>query len=178
MKMSTRGRYGLRAMLELGRCFGDEPVLMGTLAEREGVSRKYLHALLTSLKSAGLVRSVRGAGGGFVLSRDPSEITLAEILYALEGSLSLVDCVADDQACDRSDQCTARQVWQELSAAIEGVIDNVTLEDMIGPSYSAGSRPRVAKSGAKKKPRSRRKAGSSKAAGTACRSRRESAAQP
>jgi Rrf2 family protein len=172
MKMSTRGRYGLRAMLELGRCFGDEPLLMATLAEREGLSRKYLHTLLTGLKSAGLVRSVRGAGGGFVLARDPSEITLAEILYALEGSLSLVSCVADERVCDRTGGCTAHQVWQELSGAIEGVIDNVTLGDMIRPGYSASSTPRARKSSGKKKPGPRKKAGRSTTACTRSRSQR------
>lgn len=140
MKMSTRGRYGLRAMLELARCFGGSPVLMGTLAEREDLSRKYLHALLTALKSAGLIRSVRGTGGGFVLARSPSQIRLSEVLHALEGSLSLVDCVADTRACAKSNQCPARRVWQELSGAIENVLDNVTLEDLISPPDATGSR--------------------------------------
>jgi Rrf2 family protein len=140
MKVSTRGRYGLRAMLELARCFGDSPVAMADLAEREGLSRKYLHALLTGLKSAGLARSVRGAGGGFVLARDPSEIKLNEILDALEGPLCLVDCVADERACDRANGCTARGVWQELSGAIENVLDNVTLADLIAPGNERRSR--------------------------------------
>lgn len=140
MKMSTRGRYGLRAMLELARCFGRSPVLMGTLAQREGLSRKYLHALLTALKSAGLVHAVRGAGGGFVLARAPSEIRLSEILYALEGPLSLVDCVADTRACGKASRCTARRVWQELSGAIEDVLANVTLEDLIESEGPTGSR--------------------------------------
>lgn len=131
MKISTRGRYGLRAMLELARCRGDSPVLMSTLAEREGLSRKYLHALLTALKSAGLVQSVRGAGGGFVLSRDPSEMRLSEILGALEGPVSLVDCVVDKRACSRASGCTARGVWQELSRAIDSMLDSMTLEDLI-----------------------------------------------
>ncbi len=131
MKVSTRGRYGLRAMLELARCFGDAPVVMADLAEREGLSRKYLHTLLTGLKAAGLARSVRGAGGGFVLARDPSEINLKEILHALEGSLCLVDCVEDERACDRANGCTARGVWQELSGAIENILGNMTLADVI-----------------------------------------------
>jgi len=140
--MSTRGRYGLRAMLELARRFDESPVLMGALAEREGISRKYLHALLTVLKSAGLVRSVRGAGGGFVLARSPSEIRLSEILHALEGSLSLVDCVMDKRACGKASRCTARRVWQELNGAIEDVLASVTLEDLIASEDTTGSRPK------------------------------------
>lgn len=146
-------------------------MLMGTIAEREGLSRKYLHTLLTALKSAGLVRSVRGAGGGFVLARDPSEITLAEILYALEGPLSLVPCVGDEGACDRTGQCTARQVWQELSGVLEAAVDDVTLGDMLGPQYRAGESPSANKSNAMRKPGPRRKAGWSRNSGPTSRSR-------
>jgi len=131
MKMSTRGRYGLRAMLELARRFGESPVLMSHLAESEGLSRKYLHALLTALKSAGMVRSIRGAGGGFVLARPPSEIRINDILHAVEGPLCLVECVEDKRVCDKSNRCTARRVWQELSGVIEDLLANVTLDDLI-----------------------------------------------
>ena len=118
-------------MLELARPFGDPPVVMADLAEREGLSRKYLYTLLTGLRMAGLARSVRGAGGGFVLAREPSEIKLKEILQALEGSLCLVDCVEDARACDRANGCTARGVWQDLSGTIENMLDNITLADVI-----------------------------------------------
>ena len=131
MKISTRGRYGLRAMLELARCHGRSPVMMSVLAERESLSRKYLHGLLTALKEAGLVRSVRGPGGGFLLAQAPSEIRLSQILLALEGPLSLVDCVADKRACGRTKSCTARRVWTELSRTIESVLEKITLEDLI-----------------------------------------------
>ena len=149
MRVSTRGRYGLRAMLELARCFGDAPVVMADLAEREGLSRKYLHTLLTGLKAAGLARSVRGAGGGFVLAREPSEIKLKQILQALEGSLCLVDCVADERACERANGCTARGVWQELNAVLENVLDNMTLADVIAKEQERKPRAR----GASSKPR-------------------------
>jgi Rrf2 family protein len=167
MKVSTRGRYGLRAMLELARSFGEAPVLMGTLAETQGVSRKYLHAQLTALKAAGLVRSVRGAGGGFVLSRDPSEIKLSEVLRTLEGSLSLVDCVTDEGTCERTDGCAARKVWQELSSAIDDVLSNVTLGDLIAEEggRSSGRDP-------KKKGRPRNRVGSSRSSGRTSPSRR------
>jgi Rrf2 family cysteine metabolism transcriptional repressor len=134
MHISTRGRYGLRAMFELARGFGQTPVLMSTVAERQALSRKYLHALLTSLRTAGLVRSVRGAGGGFVLTRPPAEIRLSEVLHALEGPLSLVGCVADPRACDRASRCPARRVWKQVADAVENVLDNVTLEDLLAPA--------------------------------------------
>ena len=133
MRVSTKGRYGLRAMFELAWSFGEGPLLMSAIAERQGLSRKHLHALLTSLKSAGLVRSIRGPGGGFVLTRSPDQIKLSEVLRALEGPLSLVDCVADRRSCDRANRCAARGVWQKLSGAIEEVLDGVTLEDLVGP---------------------------------------------
>ena len=139
MKISTRGRYGLRAMLELARCHGESPVLMSVLAKRESLSRKYLHGLLTALKEAGLVRSVRGPGGGFLLTRAPSKIRLSQILHALEGPLSLVDCVADKRACGKAKRCTARRVWAELSRTIESMLENVTLEDLIASENRACS---------------------------------------
>ena len=131
MKITTRGRYGLRALLELARCFDGPPVLAGTLAKRERLSLKYLHALLTALRRAGIVRSVRGSAGGFQLAHPPGEIRLREILQAVEGPLSLVDCVARPERCARSADCTARRVWQELSGAIGTVLDGITLETLI-----------------------------------------------
>jgi Rrf2 family protein len=149
MKMTTRGRYGLRAMLELARCHGGPPVLMSTLARREGISPKYLHALLATLKTAGLVESVRGAGGGFLLSKAPCEIRLNEILHAVEGPLSLVHCVSRPAACKRAKTCTARRVWQELSGTIEEVLRGVSLEDLLSRkkrsltwTYRAGQPPK------------------------------------
>ena len=120
-------------MLDLARSFGEAPVSMRALAEREGLPRKYLHALLTALKSAGLVRSIRGPSGGFALTRPPAQISLGEILRGVEGPLSLVDCVADRRACSRTGRCTARRVWEELSDAIGEMLDSVTLEDLTAP---------------------------------------------
>ena len=145
MRVSTRGRYGLRAMFELARGFGRAPVLMSTVAERQGLSRKYLHTLLTALKAAGLVRSVRGAGGGFILTRPPEEIRLSEVLRALEGPLSLVDCVADKRVCDRSSRCPARRVWRDLADAINNVLDNVTLGDLAASEKKKRPQPRQKK---------------------------------
>ena len=118
-------------MLELARCFEQGPVSMSTIAEKQELSRKYLHALLTSLKAAGLVRALRGAGGGYSLARRPADINLNQILNALEGPMALVHCVEDDGACDRAKSCLARDVWTEISDRIEGVLESMTLKDLI-----------------------------------------------
>jgi len=139
MRISTRGRYGLRAMYELAQRFGDGPVRLETLADRQDLSRKHLHALLSLLKKAGLVRSVRGPGGGFLLTRQPGQIGLGEVLQALEGPLALVHCVPDKRVCDKSTRCAARRVWQRLTDAIDDAFDEVTLEDMIDPGDKLGT---------------------------------------
>lgn len=131
VKISTRSRYGLRAMLELALRRGHGPVMMQTIADSQGVSRKYLDTIFASLKSAGLVRSRRGIGGGHMLGREPSEIRVGDILRALEGPLSLVDCVGMPDLCTRSHRCVTRDVWQDVGHAIESVLDQLTLEDLV-----------------------------------------------
>lgn len=130
MRISTRGRYGLRALVELARNFGSGPLLMSQIAEKQDFSRKYLHALLTSLKTAGIVRSARGSGGGYMLGREPSKITLSEVFKVLEGSLSLVDCVEDSKVCSRADSCETRNVWQGLSRKIDRHLSEISLADL------------------------------------------------
>ena len=154
-------------MLELARATDGTPVQMATVAERQGISRKYLHILLTALKNAGLVRSLRGAGGGFALMRPPREIRLSEILRALEGPLSPVDCVEDGQACRKSGVCPARRVWQEVTDALETALDGVTLE-----SVAANKKRRPARSGIAAKGAARRvKSGKKKTVAPARRSK-------
>lgn len=133
MKVSTRGRYSLRAMLELAEHFGEKPITAGLLAERQNLSLKYLQTLLTSLKAARLVRPTRGPGGGFMLARPPREIRLNQILAAVEGPLSLVDCVTDGGLCSKSRRCTARRVWQDLSQGIDQMLAGVTLDKLATP---------------------------------------------
>ena len=118
-------------MLDLAQSFGSGPVLMNTMARNQELSPKYLHALLIILKSAGLIRSVRGAKGGYTLSRPPSKIKVSEVIHRLEGSLSIVDCVEDKTLCIRSEHCVTRDVWDDLSKAFENVLENLTLEDLV-----------------------------------------------
>lgn len=117
-------------MVDLAQTHGNGPVLVRSIAERQEISSKYLHALLASLKSAKLVRSVRGSGGGYTLARDPSEIRLNEILEALEGPFAVVDCVLDEELCDRAACCAVRDVWQNLSASLESQLADVTLSEL------------------------------------------------
>jgi Rrf2 family protein len=129
-KLSTKGRYGLRAMIELAGSPENEPVLMGKIAERQGFSRKYLHALLTSLKEAGLVQSIRGSRGGYLLARSADEIRISDVVEALEGPLAIVDCLNRDDICSRTDDCLARGMWKELNTVMAGVLTNTTLADL------------------------------------------------
>ena len=131
MKISTRTRYGLRAMIELGLNFNKGPLHMKSIAENTNISRKYLHSILTSLKSAGLVRSRRGTGGGFILARPPTEIKVSDIVSILDGSLCVVECVENINVCEKSNNCVARDVWSELSEAIERTLENINLEYLI-----------------------------------------------
>ena len=128
MNISTKGRYGLRVMLELAIRYGSGPVTMGAIEQSQGISRKYMHTLLTSLKAAGLVQSVRGVGGGYVLALPPSRVRLSEVVEALEGPCSLVACVRDSTICERTDYCATRDVWRDVGEAVEEVLSEITLE--------------------------------------------------
>lgn len=133
LKLSTKGRYGLRAMIDLAQHHGDDtrPVMMSDIAKRQELSKKYLHALLTPLKSAGLIRSTRGAKGGYSLAKEPVDITLSEILTALEGRLSIVDCVMDSKECLRQENCQARLVWVDLNRIVDDKLRSVTLAQIV-----------------------------------------------
>jgi Rrf2 family transcriptional regulator, cysteine metabolism repressor len=131
MKISTKGCYGLRALVDLAQHQGAGPVLMQAIADRQGVSRKYLHALLSSLRAAGLVRSVRGSGGGYVLARAPGEIGVHDILQALEGNLDVSECARHPGRCERSATCANHDIWAELSRALASWLAGLTLADLV-----------------------------------------------
>jgi Rrf2 family cysteine metabolism transcriptional repressor len=132
LKLSTKGRYGLKAMYDLALNYGDEPVSLKSIAERQGISENYLEQLMANLRKAGLVRSIRGAYGGYLLSREPSKITVGDVLRALEGPIGLVDCVLEQDAvkCLKYENCITRTVWEKISDSIVKTIDSITLQDM------------------------------------------------
>lgn len=131
MRLSTKGRYGARAMLDLALNFGGEPVLLRDIARRQEVSEKYLEHSMSALRNAGLVRSIRGARGGYVLAKSPSEIRLSEIMQVLEGSMAPVECVDDPQVCHRAKLCVTRDIWAKMKEAIDNILGSTTLQEMV-----------------------------------------------
>ena len=133
MKLSTKGRYGLKAMFDLAIHDGKGPIPLKSIAERQRVSEHYLEQLIAELRRSGLVKSVRGAQGGYMLSRKPSGITVGEVIRVLEGPLGPSDCVLEDEPvlCDKANHCIAKIVWEKIQTGISDVIDSITLQDMI-----------------------------------------------
>jgi Rrf2 family protein len=131
MKLSTRGRYGVRLMFDLALHYGNGPVYLKDIANRQEVSAKYLWQLIHPLKSKGLISSTRGAHGGYVLGKAPEDISLRAILQVLEGSLCLVDCVDSPSLCKRAPFCIARDIWEEASAGMRELLENTTLATMV-----------------------------------------------
>ncbi len=131
MKISTKGRYALRLMLDIALTGGEAPVSLRDVAQRQDISDKYLEQIITPLGRAGLVRSVRGAGGGYLLTRPPEEYTVGEILRVLEGSLVPVICAEAKSCCCRAEQCVTQEIWEEIAAAVSSVVDHTTLADLV-----------------------------------------------
>jgi Rrf2 family cysteine metabolism transcriptional repressor len=131
MKLSTKTRYGTRAMLELALRYPDGEISAREIAASQSVSPKYLEHLLASLRSAGLIRSVRGAQGGHSLTRPPDQINLREIYRVFEGSEGFVECTTSPELCARADDCATREVWAEMYAACMAVLEATSLEDLV-----------------------------------------------
>ena len=139
MKISTRSRYGMRAMLDLAIAYGEGPLQIKSIAKEEDISNKYLEQLISILKSAGLVRSVRGPRGGYILTRPPKDITLFDIFTVLEGPLSYVECVDDVHVCNRGDECIMKGVWCKIQTAIREILEKTTLGELANRAKSGKS---------------------------------------
>lgn len=133
MRLSTKGRYGLKAMFDLAMNYGEDPVSLTTIAARQGVSVNYLEQLISPLRKAGFVRSVRGAQGGYLLTVRPNEITVKDVLETLEGPLAPTDCVKDEgeNSCDNAEYCVTRLIYEKMKESIDQVVSSITLQDMI-----------------------------------------------
>jgi Rrf2 family cysteine metabolism transcriptional repressor len=131
MKISTRTRYGVRAMFELAMEYGKGPLQTRTIAEREDISNKYLEQLIAVLKSAGLIRSIRGPKGGYELVNPPAKVRLLEIFIALEGPIEPVECLEHESYCSRCATCVTRGVWAEIQKSITSVLEKTTLQDLV-----------------------------------------------
>lgn len=135
LRVSTKGRYGLRMMIDIAMNQKEGPVSVRDVAVRQALSDKYLEQIITHANKAGLLNSVRGAGGGYLLSREASDITVGEILRAVEGDLAPVACVmeGEDEAssCDNADGCATFELWRDIKTAVDQVVDNRSLQDLI-----------------------------------------------
>lgn len=133
IKLSTKGRYGTRLLLNLALHYdeGNESVVLKNISKEENLSIRYLEQIIIPLKINKIVKSVRGAGGGYTLAKHPSEITVCEIIEVLEGSSALVDCVEDPGSCDRVTECAIHEVWKEASDLLRNYFKSKTLQDII-----------------------------------------------
>lgn len=132
MKVSTKGRYAIRFLLDLAKNSQGKPVRIKDVSARQDISDKYLEQVVSVLQKAGFVKSVRGPQGGYTLSREPGEYTIGDILRLTEGNMAPVACLADEaNVCERAEQCSTLPLWKKLDAAIRDVIDTTTLEDLI-----------------------------------------------
>ena len=136
MKLSTKGKYGLRAMIDLARFSETEPVSIGCIAARQKLSERYLEQLFSLLKKAGLVKSIRGASGGYVLAQDASEISVGDVLRALEGNLEPVRCAAfySEEGCMASEECVTKYVWQKINDSINKTVNEIKLDELVKES--------------------------------------------
>ncbi|NQT72168.1 MAG: Rrf2 family transcriptional regulator [Chloroflexi bacterium] len=131
MRLSTRSRYAVRALIDLAMHLGEGPVLVREIADREDISVRYLEQLLLPLKAAGLVRATRGANGGFTLAKDPAEVNLREIIKIMEGSTAFTECVDSAEVCSRSDTCILRSSWIEVTDAANKVMEKTSLQVIV-----------------------------------------------
>lgn len=143
MLISTKGRYGLRSMADLVINAQKEPVPLRAIAERQGISESYLEQVFALLRKAGLVKAIRGSYGGYVLTRPAQEITVGEVLEALEGPLTLANCanVGTTIECDKMDTCLTMSFWKELSAKMDEVLSATTLQDLVNKESISGKDP-------------------------------------
>ncbi len=157
LKLSTTGRYGLRAMIDLARAFEHGPLFMSTIAANQRITRGYLHNLLVPLREKGIVTAVRGANGGFSLAMPPEQISVSQIFEALEGKLAVVECLTDDEYCDQLSSCATFPLWSRINRALNQVLESVTLAELAGTNREnvdhTKSCKRLSKRKTKKRPK-------------------------
>ncbi|MDP2726501.1 MAG: Rrf2 family transcriptional regulator [Dehalococcoidia bacterium] len=133
MKVSSKGHYGVRAMVALARAYGAGPLPLSGIAAQESLSPAYLEQLMMRLRRAGLVEGSRGAHGGYVLTQEPSQVTVGQVVRALEGPVDLIECASElenPNCCEKEGNCPSRVVWQRMKASIAQVLDSTTLADL------------------------------------------------
>ena len=147
MKISTKGRYGLRALIDLAQYSEIEPVSINSIATRQGISERYLEQLMTLMKKAGLIKSIRGAAGGYVLAKDVSEISVGDVLRALEGNLEPVECTAFslEDSCEAAGGCVTKYVWQRINDSINRTVDEISIKQLVDESKTMQDKTASAK---------------------------------
>ncbi len=131
MRISTKGRYGLRTLMDISMHQSKGPVTLNDIAERQQISVKYLWQVINPLKTTGMLSVTRGAKGGYALARRPEDITMLEIMNTLEGPTSLVECITKNDSCNQIDNCVARTVWMEVNQAVEKALIGITLAEVL-----------------------------------------------
>ena len=136
MKITTKGRYGLRALIDLAQYSEIEPVSINSIATRQGISERYLEQLMALLKKADLIKSIRGAGGGYVLARDMEQISVGDVLRALEGNLEPVECAAfhETDSCEAAGGCVTKYVWQRINDSINQTVNEISIKQLVEES--------------------------------------------
>ena len=134
VKVSTKGRYGLKALIDIANGNENEPVSITSIASRQRISERYLEQLMSKLKKAGIINSIRGANGGYVLAKEAKDISVGDVLRALEGNLILVDCLGanDEENCGFIDTCATKYVWKRISDSINQTVDEMKLNQLMG----------------------------------------------
>lgn len=130
MKLSTKGRYGVKAMVDLAVHYGEEPVSIKTISTRQNISEYYLEQLFSPLRRAKLIKSIRGAQGGYILDKSPKEIKISDIMDVLEGPVEIAECI-EKAACDNLDCCATRLLWKKIKLSIDEVMESMTLQDIV-----------------------------------------------
>ena len=143
MKLSTKGRYGLRALIDLAKYSEIEPVSISSIASRQGISERYLEQLMALLKKAGLVKSIRGASGGYTLARSTDDISVGDVLRALEGNLEPVDCPAfsGQEGCESAGGCVTKYVWKKINESINQTVDKMKISELVEESKQLKDEP-------------------------------------
>ncbi|QGT99379.1 Iron-sulfur cluster regulator IscR [Candidatus Syntrophocurvum alkaliphilum] len=138
MKFSTKSRYGLRAMIEIASNENNDPIPSKTIAQRQDLSVRYLEQLLLPLKQAGLLKSIRGSQGGYILGKKPSEITVLDIIRVLEGPIAPVDCVNESspEKCNRFESCVTKNIWYKVRDCVTDILNSYTLKDLLNEQKS------------------------------------------
>jgi len=131
MKISTKIRYGTRAILELASRYGEGPIDLKEIAKKESIPLKYLEQVIIPLRTAGLVKSMRGSKGGYALAKPPSEICLNDVIEILDGQVQLIECLRNPKGCSKSSFCVTRDIWKQASDAVHQIFSSITFEEMV-----------------------------------------------